>query len=45
MFDATMQTFYYTLVNMLDIKHADHILEIASGVGRMIPYTSGLKRK
>jgi ubiquinone/menaquinone biosynthesis C-methylase UbiE len=44
LFDATMQTFYYTLVNVLDIKSANHILEIASGIGRMIPYSVSLKK-
>lgn len=39
-----MQTFYYSLVNMLNIGNAEHILEIASGIGRMLPYAVNLKK-
>jgi ubiquinone/menaquinone biosynthesis C-methylase UbiE len=43
-FDVTMQTFYYTLVNMLKLSEAKHILEIACGIGKLIPYSMTLKQ-
>lgn len=42
-FDATMQTFYYTLASMMKIPEAKHIYEVGSGIGKMIPYTLSLK--
>ena len=33
-----MQTFFYSLVNMLSFKDATHILEIACGTGKLLPY-------
>ena len=44
-FDATMQTFYYTLVNMLQLREAKHVLEIACGLGKMIPYAVTQKKE
>ena len=43
-FDSTMQTFYYTLVNMLQLQESKHILEIACGIGKMIPYAVTQKK-
>lgn len=42
-FDATMQTFYYTLISMMKIPEAKHIYEVGCGIGKMIPYTVSLK--
>jgi SAM-dependent methyltransferase len=42
-YDSVMQTFYYTLVNMLKLNKAHHIYEVGCGTGRLIPYTIGLK--
>lgn len=42
-FDTTMQTFYYTLINMLNISKASHILEIACGTGKLLPLAVSLK--
>lgn len=44
-FDATMQTFYYTLASMMKIPEANHIFEVGCGIGKMIPYTLSLKRE
>jgi ubiquinone/menaquinone biosynthesis C-methylase UbiE len=41
--DPSMQTFYYTLINMMKISKARHIYEVGCGIGKMIPYTLGLK--
>jgi len=35
--DSAMQTFYYTLINILDISKAKNILEVACGTGRLLP--------
>ena len=43
--DATMQTFYYSLVNMLDLGKANNILEVACGTGKLVPYALSLKPK
>lgn len=40
-----MQTFYYTLVNMLQLQEAKHVLEIACGLGKMIPYAVTQKKE
>lgn len=42
-YDSVMETFYYTLVNMLKLNKARHIYEVGCGTGRLIPYTIGLK--
>lgn len=42
-FDSTMQTFFYTLINMLQLEHAHHILEVACGTGRLLPLALTLK--
>ncbi len=42
-FDATMQTFCYTLASMMKIPEARHIYEVGCGIGKMIPYTLSLK--
>lgn len=44
-FDESMLTFYYTLINMLDLKHSQHILEIACGTGKLLPEAVNLKPK
>jgi SAM-dependent methyltransferase len=41
--DPVMQTFYYTLVNMLRLNKARHIYEVGCGTGRLLPYTVGIK--
>jgi len=41
--DSTMQTFYYTLINMLDITKASNILEIACGTGKLLPLAISTK--
>ena len=38
-----MQTFYYTLVNMLRMHEAKHILDIGCGIGKLIPYAVSQK--
>lgn len=43
--DATMQTFYYSLVNMLDLGNAKNILEVGCGTGKLVPYALSLKNK
>lgn len=42
-FDSCMQTFFYTLTNMLNFKEAKHILEIACGTGKLLPYSIDIK--
>lgn len=44
-FDESMLTFYYTLIHMLDLNKAKHILEIACGTGKLIPEAIALKPK
>ena len=44
-FDSTTQTFYYTLIHMLDLPTASHILEIACGTGKLLPLAINLKKK
>lgn len=44
-FDATMHTFYYTLVSMMKMQEAKHIYEVGCGIGKMIPYTLMIKPK
>ena len=39
-----MQTFYYTLINMMQLDKSEHILEIACGTGELIPLASQLKQ-
>jgi SAM-dependent methyltransferase len=41
--DPVMQTFYYTLVNMMRLNKARHIYEVGCGTGRLLPYTMGIK--
>ena len=41
--DSCMQTFYYTLVHMLDLPQAKHILEVACGTGKLLPLAVQLK--
>lgn len=43
--DSCMQTFYYTLIHMLDLPKAKHILEVACGTGRLLSLATGLKPK
>ena len=38
-----MQTFYYTLIHMLDLPKASHILEVACGGGSLLPLAMSLK--
>jgi len=42
--DSSMQTFYYTLINMLNINSAKHILEIGCGTGKLLPYALSVKQ-
>ena len=42
-FDSFTQTFYYTLINMLDLDKAKHILEVACGTCRLLPLTVNIK--
>jgi SAM-dependent methyltransferase len=42
-FDSTMQTFYYSLIHMLDLPKSKHILEVACGTGRLLPLALSLK--
>lgn len=44
-FDESMLTFYYTLINKLDLNNSKHILEIACGTGKMLPEALHLKPK
>ena len=32
-----MQTFFYTLINILKIEETNNVLEIACGTGRLLP--------
>lgn len=41
--DSCMQTFYYTLLNMLQLDNAKHILEVACGTGRLLHHAAQLK--
>ena len=41
--DPCMQTFYYTLVNMMRLNKAKHIYEVGCGTGKLLPYTMGIK--
>jgi ubiquinone/menaquinone biosynthesis C-methylase UbiE len=41
--DSTMQTFYYTLINMLALPTANSILEIACGTAKLLPLALSLK--
>jgi ubiquinone/menaquinone biosynthesis C-methylase UbiE len=43
MHDSAMQTFYYTLIHMIDLPKAQHILEVACGTGRLLPLSMNLK--
>ena len=40
-----MQTFYYTLINMMDISKGKNILEVACGTGGLIPLALQIKDK
>ncbi len=40
-----MQTFYYTLINMLDLSKSNHILEVPCGTGRLLSLALSLKNK
>ena len=42
-FDSCTQTFYYTLIHMLDLPKAQHILEVACGTCRLLPLAVSLK--
>ena len=41
--DSTPQTFYFTLLQMLNIESAKNILEVACGTGRMLPMMLNMK--
>ena len=43
MHDSAMQTFYYTLIHMIELPKAQHILEVACGTGRLLPLAMHLK--
>ena len=38
-----MQTFYYSLVHMMELDKAEHILEVACGTGKLLPLAMSLK--
>ena len=40
-----MQTFYYTLINFLNLSSSKHILEIACGTGKLLPLAMRLKNE
>jgi ubiquinone/menaquinone biosynthesis C-methylase UbiE len=42
-FDAAFHTFYYTLINMIDISKAHNVLEIACGTGKLLPLAVNMK--
>jgi trans-aconitate methyltransferase len=42
-FDSFTQTFYYTLIHMLELDKAKHVLEVACGTCRLLPLTVSLK--
>ena len=41
--DSAPQTYYYTLSNMLKLESSQKILEVACGVGKLLPLTMYLK--
>lgn len=43
--DFTTQTFFYTLINMLDLPSSKHILEVGCGTGQLLPQAVQLKPK
>ena len=43
--DSCMQTFFYTLINMLHLSNAKSVLEIACGSGRLLPLVLTTKPK
>ena len=44
-FDLTMHTFYYTLINVLQVQNAKHVLEIGCGTSKLLPIAVQLKQK
>lgn len=44
-FDSTPQSFYYSIINILDIGKAKHILEVGCGRCLLVPYCLRLKNK
>lgn len=44
-FDSSMQSFFYTLINMLQLDKSKHILEVACGTGKLLPFAMSLKSK
>lgn len=37
------QTFYYSLLTLMNLQQAKNILEVACGTGRLLPVAVGLK--
>lgn len=44
-FDSCMQNFYFTLIHMMRLEKAKHILEVACGAGKFIQLALNLKQK
>ena len=44
MHDSAMQTFFYTIVHMINLPSAQHVLEVACGTGRILPIAMTLKQ-
>lgn len=42
--DMGPQTFYYSLLTLMNIQNAGNILEVACGTGRLIPVAVMLKK-
>lgn len=43
--DSCLQSFFYTLINMLELDKSSHILEVACGTGKLLPLVMSLKSK
>lgn len=41
--DMGPQTFYYSLLSLMNIQNAKNVLEVACGTGRLLPVTTMLK--
>jgi len=44
-FDSCPQTLYFTLTNIMQLNHAQNILEVACGAGKLIPMALDLKQQ
>lgn len=43
-FDCMPSSFYYSLVSVLNLHEANHILEVGCGRCLLVPYSLGIKR-